>query len=825
MLKSFFRMTFTLFERSRTSTNFAFISGVLVVAQLSAAALFFFATLKLTPNADDALLIGGSALFLLGLYGHLARAIIYQHAQPSLIRLLSRVAEGDLSLLFLPGWGQSEGQALWTELNRMNKEFPNIVRQVRTSAQAIAAGSREVAHGYADLSRRTDDQAQTLQDTAASVEEISITVKQNAENCYDADRVVGEVGKRAEEAAQSMHQVTSTMSRIEASAKKVAEFVGIVQSIAFQTNILALNAAVEAARAGEQGRGFAVVAAEVRALAQHSAEATDKIKALIAASSERVFEGSALVARAEQAVNTAATEIRHVIELIGSIATASSEQSASVQSVTQALSRLETVTHQNAALVQEGARAAASFELTSGRLVEATRAFRLQEQRTADHDIAVGDYETLVRNLGLGPIAKYLVAVPVAISVWLPSTAGAIFFALPLLAGVALTFLGAFAPLDFASAASGGVSALVTVGLPIVTVTAFLFGAYFFFAFAEWQTRGASWMQSITTRLASGDLTWKIRVVESADAARIEVYGINRALFDIKHNFVAVVREVRASAAAIVTGSREIARGYGNLSRRTEAQAATLEETAASIEELTATVKQNADNCRAANSAVEEVRARAEQAAHSMQQVTSTMTGIERSAKQMVEFIGIIESIAFQTNLLALNAAVEAARAGDQGRGFAVVAAEVRTLAQRSAEATEQIKAVIADSVRHVSEGAPLVNQAEQTVNRAVAGIHEAVGLIGSIATASADQNSGMQLIGQALAQLEGVTQQNAALVEEGAAATAVFEKEGARLVEGVQVFRLEKQEPVKEAASTPDAAAQSSATDIPPLRVVSRTR
>jgi methyl-accepting chemotaxis protein len=816
VLKSLFKPTFAIFERFPTATNYVLVCGILLIAQASAVASFLFAA---SAGDDATLVVVGSGLFMFGLYCQLARVIIYRHAQPTLIRLLSQIAEGDLSVQFLPGWGESEGQSIWTALNRMSKEFPSTVRQVRTSAQAITDGAREIALGYTDLSQRTDHQAKTLQDTAASVEEISVTVGNNAANCREADVVVAEVGQCAEEAAKSMQQVTRTMSRIETSIRKVAEFITDVQNIAFQTNILALNAAVEAARAGEQGHGFAVVAAEVRALAQRTAEATDKIKGLITGSSQRVQEGAGLAGEAEQAVTASATQIYQVMELIGSVATASSEQSGGVQSVTQALTQLETVTQENAALVREGAHAAASFEQTSDRLVEATRAFRLSEQKSSNDEITVGSYETLVRNLGLGSIMRYFVFPPVALSVWVSSAAGRILFAIPLLGGVALTFLAA---LMAASVAAGTLSAAVSVGLPILTIAAFLAGAYLFFAFAEWQVRGANWMENITKRLTGGDLTWNIRDVDTADAARLEVYGINRALFDVKHNFVNVVRAVRTSADAIADGSRAIARGYDKLSRRTEAQAAALEESAASIEELTATVKQNAQNCQIADAAVEEVRTRAEQAARSMQRVANTMTGIEQSAKQMVEVVGVIESIAFQTNILALNAAVEAARAGEQGRGFAVVAAEVRALAQRSAQATDEVKTLIADSVQHVSDGASLVKQAEEAVNRAADGVRQAVELIGSVATASADQNVGMQRIGEALARLEGVAQQNAALVEEGAAASASFEKEGAGLVEGVRVFRLEEHEQPGKTTSTPADEQHNGASDTPPLQLVS---
>ena len=223
MSKSLLKPTFAIFERFRTATNFALVSGVLVVSQFGALALFFFATLQLLPDTSTTLVVVGSALFLVGIYGQLSRLIIYRYAQPSLIRLLSRFAEGDLSLQFLPGWGKSEGQSLWTELNRMNKEFPNLVRQIRASAQTVASGSREIAHGYVDLSRRTDEQSNTLRDVATSVEEISATAKHNADSCRKAEGVICEVGERAEEAARSMQQVTGTMAGIEAATTSLSK--------------------------------------------------------------------------------------------------------------------------------------------------------------------------------------------------------------------------------------------------------------------------------------------------------------------------------------------------------------------------------------------------------------------------------------------------------------------------------------------------------------------------------------------------------------------------------------------------------------------------
>jgi methyl-accepting chemotaxis protein len=298
---------------------------------------------------------------------------------------------------------------------------------------------------------------------------------------------------------------------------------------------------------------------------------------------------------------------------------------------------------------------------------------------------------------------------------------------------------------------------------------------------------------STLERVASGDLSMRIQAPRDVANKRTEVGRIWAAMVQMGANLLEIVDQVRASADHIANGAHEIAAGYGDLSQRTEEQASTLEETAASMEQLSATVKQNADHCRLANTRAEENGTRAEAAGESMRRVTSTMSRIEGGSKKMSEIVDLIEGIAFQTNILALNAAVEAARAGEHGRGFSVVAAEVRSLAQRSAQAAEEIKTLIAASTQDVSAGVALVNQAHDAVARAVDGIREVWELLDSIARASDEQNAGVVEIGRALSQLENVTQQNAALVEEGAAAATTFEQEAMRLIEVVGAFKVDR--------------------------------
>jgi hypothetical protein len=293
-------------------------------------------------------------------------------------------------------------------------------------------------------------------------------------------------------------------------------------------------------------------------------------------------------------------------------------------------------------------------------------------------------------------------------------------------------------------------------------------------------------------RIALGDLSMHSdgRASEGSDADRMwgSITLMNQSLADI-------VKQVNASSEAIRTAAHEIADGYGNLSQRTETQASTLEETASGTEELSATVRQNADNCKRADDLANQACEVAANAAESMRTATITMHRIEASSKRVAEVTGVIEGIAFQTNILALNAAVEAARAGEQGRGFAVVAAEVRSLAQRSAEAAKEIKALIRESVSTVSEGARLVEAATATISDAATSVVSVSSVLGDIARASAEQSTGVEEIGKAIQQLEGVTQQNAALVEQAGAAALSFEEEAGRLIDAVGAFKLDRTE------------------------------
>ena len=261
-----------------------------------------------------------------------------------------------------------------------------------------------------------------------------------------------------------------------------------------------------------------------------------------------------------------------------------------------------------------------------------------------------------------------------------------------------------------------------------------------------------------------------------------------------------IVTDIKQASASIHTAAAEIAAGNNDLSRRTEQQAANLEETAASMEELTSTVRQNADHARQANQLAIGAHGVATQGGQAVGQVVLTMGAIEASSRQIAEIISVIDGIAFQTNILALNAAVEAARAGEQGRGFAVVASEVRTLAQRSAAAAKEIKALIEVSVEQVADGAHRVRQAGTTMAEIVASVQRVTDIMAEISAASQEQSSGIEQVNQTVLQMDGTTQQNAALVEEASAAARSLEQQANRLIEAVEAFDLSTTTAAKDA-------------------------
>lgn len=308
----------------------------------------------------------------------------------------------------------------------------------------------------------------------------------------------------------------------------------------------------------------------------------------------------------------------------------------------------------------------------------------------------------------------------------------------------------------------------------------------------------------IARSIAAGDLA--VRIKTDHDDRSSVVF----AMKEMRDSLVTIVSDVRASTSTIATGAAEIATGNQDLSARTEQQAASLEKTATSMEELTATVKQNADNARQANQLALSASDVAIKGGDVVTQVVETMGSINASSRKIVDIIGVIDSIAFQTNILALNAAVEAARAGEQGRGFAVVATEVRNLAQRSAAAAREIKTLIGDSVDKVSAGSKLVTEAGSTMEEIVGSVKRVTDIMAEIMAASQEQSIGIDQVNQAIGQMDQVTQQNAALVEEAAAAAHSLQEQASDLAQTVAVFTLDK-----------NASIQISA-NVAPLRVKS---
>jgi methyl-accepting chemotaxis protein len=285
--------------------------------------------------------------------------------------------------------------------------------------------------------------------------------------------------------------------------------------------------------------------------------------------------------------------------------------------------------------------------------------------------------------------------------------------------------------------------------------------------------------------IAAGDLSQDIAVDSNN-----EVGELQRALHEMNQGLIRIVNEVRAGTDTIFSASRDIANGNTDLSVRTESQASTLESTASSMQALTDAVNQTADDARRANQLAQSASEVAVRGGAVVSEVVNTMESINHSSRKIVDIISVIDGIAFQTNILALNAAVEAARAGEQGRGFAVVASEVRSLAGRSAEAAKEIKKLIDDSVSKVDAGGTLVHQAGATMTEIVDSIGHVTEIMGNIAEASASQTEGIQRVNEAVTEMNHVTQQNAALVEEAAAAAQSLQDQAAQLENVVSIFK-----------------------------------
>ncbi|MFI5445995.1 methyl-accepting chemotaxis protein [Polaromonas sp. UC242_47] len=296
------------------------------------------------------------------------------------VQLAETVASGDLSSTIVVSSRDETGQ-LMQALKHMNDSLSKVVGEVRQGTDTIATASSQIASGNQDLSSRTEEQASSLEETAASMEELTSTVKQNADNARQANQLAVSASSVAVRGGSVVAEVVGTMGAINASSRKIVDIIGVIDGIAFQTNILALNAAVEAARAGEQGRGFAVVAAEVRNLAQRSAAAAKEIKTLIGDSVDKVEEGSKQVAEAGKTMDEIVDSVKRVTDIMAEITAASQEQTSGIEQINQAITQMDQVTQQNAALVEEAAAAAASLQEQASGLSQVVSVFKLDNEQ------------------------------------------------------------------------------------------------------------------------------------------------------------------------------------------------------------------------------------------------------------------------------------------------------------------------------------------------------------------------------------------------------------------------------------------------------------
>ncbi len=387
-----------------------FLVMVLAYSFPFAAALYFLLS-EVGGVRNAYILLLSVSIYVFTLYLVLCWHVQVTHGFRNVREAIDRLSKGDLQYRSEKGqrglvWG------LAYQLGDLSAEFAGIFAQVQASAQVIDGAAKEVAAGHVNLSQRTEEQASSLEQTASGMEELAATVKQNAENCQLASGLARSSSEVAHKGAQTVSRAVERMGLIDKSSKKVVDIIGVIEGIAFQTNILALNAAVEAARAGEQGRGFAVVASEVRALAQRSAQAAKEIKVLIEDSVGNVAEGGKLVSEAGAIINEIVVGVQQVTQLIGEIAVASKEQSSGVEEINRAIVQMENVTQQNAALVEEVTAATLAFEEESKRLSAAVSRFKIAGGAGESAVIAGGSAAGIVGSRGAARRVARIAAVP-----------------------------------------------------------------------------------------------------------------------------------------------------------------------------------------------------------------------------------------------------------------------------------------------------------------------------------------------------------------------------------------------------------------------------